>query len=77
MVGAWTVILAVDTPLTFVGDVMTLPIVHARQEGAPWATSWGLQAPITPTFHNEALKARPLDHAGPLENCEPEANPKR
>ena len=45
---AGTVFLVVDTPLSFVGDLVTLPIAKARQQGVPWATWWGLQAPHHP-----------------------------
>jgi uncharacterized protein YceK len=46
MVAAGSVILAVDTPLSLVADVVTLPLVYARREGMPWATWWGEQATI-------------------------------
>src|SRR3954453_22688115 len=32
---------AVDTPLSLAGDVLTLPVIFARQSQAPWATWWG------------------------------------
>jgi uncharacterized protein YceK len=41
MVIGGAAILAVDTPLSLVGDVVTLPVVFARMQGAPWATWWG------------------------------------
>jgi uncharacterized protein YceK len=43
----WTgagLVALVDTPLSLAGDVVTLPIAYARQQGAPWATWWGDQA---------------------------------
>jgi hypothetical protein len=42
-VAAGTVIFAVETPLSLAGDVMTLPIVCARQQELHWATWWGEQ----------------------------------
>jgi hypothetical protein len=49
MVGVGLAALVVDTPLSFIGDVVTLPVASARQQGAPWATWWGDQAaPKTP-----------------------------
>jgi uncharacterized protein YceK len=45
-IGVW--ILAVDTPLSLVGDVLTLPVVYARKRGEPWATWWGAQARAVP-----------------------------
>jgi hypothetical protein len=35
--------LTLDAPLSLLGDVLTLPIVHARKNGEPWATWWGEQ----------------------------------
>ncbi len=32
-----------DVPFSLVGDVVTLPVAYARQQGAPWATWWGVQ----------------------------------
>jgi uncharacterized protein YceK len=40
-IGVW--ILVVDTPLSLVGDTVTLPLVYARKRGEPWATWWGRQ----------------------------------
>jgi len=37
-------LLLMDTPLSLAGDVVTLPIVYARRQGASWATWWGDQA---------------------------------
>ena len=37
-------VMAVELPLSFVGDVLTLPVVYARKRGEPWATWWGTQA---------------------------------
>ncbi len=34
------VALFIDTPLSFAGDVLTLPIVLVRQQTAPWAPWW-------------------------------------
>lgn len=36
---AATVAVGVDTPLSLVGDVVTLPYVYGRIHGAPWANS--------------------------------------
>src|SRR5262249_42510406 len=30
-----------DTPLSFVGDVLTFPLAYARSNGYSWATWWG------------------------------------
>lgn len=38
---AGTYLVAVDTPLSLVGDVVTFPIAQARYEDRPWATWWG------------------------------------
>ncbi len=35
--------LAVDGPLSLVGDVLTLPVAYARSQEQPWATWWGTQ----------------------------------
>jgi hypothetical protein len=43
LVAAGSVILAVETPLSLVGDVATLPIAYARRDGMAWATWWGDQ----------------------------------
>src|SRR5437762_6244181 len=40
--------IAVDAPLSLAGDVVTLPVVWARQRGATWATWWGERAPPAP-----------------------------
>jgi uncharacterized protein YceK len=44
LTGAGLVVLVTELPLSFLGDVATLPIVHARQRGEPWAIWWGEQA---------------------------------
>jgi hypothetical protein len=44
MLAIGSVALAVDVPLSLVGDVVTLPVVYARQHEEPWATWWGQQA---------------------------------
>ena len=31
----------IDTPVSFVGDFVTLPVAYARQQEQPWATWWG------------------------------------
>ena len=31
----------VDTPVSLAGDILTLPVVHARCNEHPWATWWG------------------------------------
>src|SRR4051812_45615236 len=36
MVPAGLAILAIDLPLSFAGDLLTYPIVQARQNGEPW-----------------------------------------
>lgn len=41
LLGAGTVILAVDTPLSLVGDMLTLPVVNARRNHEEWASWWG------------------------------------
>jgi len=47
LAGAATVSL-IDVPLSLVGDLITLPVAYARNQGAPWATWWGEQAkPVT------------------------------
>jgi hypothetical protein len=40
--GLWS--LAVDAPLSLVGDVVTFPIAYARSQRAPWAMWWGSQS---------------------------------
>jgi len=35
-----------DTPLSLAGDVLTLPVAFARQQGASWATAWGFRSGI-------------------------------
>src|SRR5262245_37476386 len=42
MAGAGTVAI-VDTPLSLIGDLVTLPIAYARRQEASWATWWGDQ----------------------------------
>ncbi len=44
----------VDTPLSLVGDIVTLPIAYARSKGARWATWWGetCTCPETPASTN-------------------------
>ena len=32
-----------DVPLSLAGDIVTLPVAYARQQGKPWATWWGNQ----------------------------------
>jgi hypothetical protein len=44
MTGVGLAALLVDTPLSFLGDVVTFPVASARQQGEPWATWWGEQA---------------------------------
>lgn len=46
MTGVGLAALVVDTPLSFLGDLATLPIASARQQGEPWATWWGQQAAL-------------------------------
>lgn len=48
LLGAGTVILAVDTPLSLVGDMLTLPVVNARRNHEPWASWWGPNAANDP-----------------------------
>jgi hypothetical protein len=43
MTALGSVALGVDAPLSLVGDVVSLPVVYARQHEAPWATWWGEQ----------------------------------
>src|SRR5262249_40162010 len=38
----------VDTPISFAGDIVTLPIVFARRAEHPWAMWWGPTAGSTP-----------------------------
>ena len=41
----------IDTPLSFVGDIVTMPIALARWQGLPWATWWGDQGWDGPRPH--------------------------
>jgi hypothetical protein len=43
-VAGYGVAALIDTPLSLVGDTITWPIAHARQQGHPWATWWGDEA---------------------------------
>jgi uncharacterized protein YceK len=45
----------VDTPLSLAGDVLTMPIAHARQQNAPWAAWWGIE------WTDPAVKATSTD----------------
>jgi hypothetical protein len=47
-------ILAVDTPLSLMADVLTWPIAQARQRKEPWATWWGDQDPESPPMQRPA-----------------------
>jgi uncharacterized protein YceK len=31
----------IDTPVSLVGDIVTLPVAYAREQEAPWASWWG------------------------------------
>jgi len=36
-----------DVPLSLAGDIVTLPVAYARQQGKPWASWWGeKKAPV-------------------------------
>jgi uncharacterized protein YceK len=48
--GGGLVALAVDTPLSLVGDVVTLPVAYARSQKMSWATWWGEQSTSRPLF---------------------------
>lgn len=79
MVGAETAILVVDTPFSFLGDLVTLPVAQARQKGAPWATWWGEQVPQNAGYFRyfrnvETVAPANLESQG---REEPEANAKR
>jgi hypothetical protein len=41
--GAGLVMVTVDMPLSFAGDLLTLPVAMAREREAPWETWWGKQ----------------------------------
>jgi hypothetical protein len=40
LAGAGLIAIA-DTPVSLVGDILTLPIAYARHQEYPWATWWG------------------------------------
>jgi uncharacterized protein YceK len=55
--GVWAIV--VDTPLSYVGDALTLPIVNDRKRGDPWATWWGEQAKNEPINRVDELQMPP------------------
>lgn len=61
-----------DVPLSFVGDVVTLPIVLARTREHPWATWWGEKArPMSPWSLPDADEATdPSDPGCDMSACE-------
>jgi uncharacterized protein YceK len=84
--GAWMtgvgVVALLDTPLSLAGDVVTLPIAYARQQGAPWATWWGDQGgkmlPAAEVPEGTAPGADlpvPSQGAAPQENRQPATEP--
>ncbi len=52
-IGAFGTAAIIDTPISFAGDIVTMPIAAVRSQGQPWATWWGNQGwegprPIVP-----------------------------
>jgi uncharacterized protein YceK len=41
LMAAGVALLAVDAPLSLLGDVLTLPVASARYNAEPWASWWG------------------------------------
>jgi hypothetical protein len=51
------VVLAVDAPLSLIGDVVTWPIAQARMDGTSWATWWSKQSEkeVKPAMEGQGL----------------------
>ena len=47
LAGAGLIAIA-DTPVSLVGDILTLPIAYARHQEYPWATWWGSAHGVCP-----------------------------
>ncbi|MBY0230664.1 MAG: hypothetical protein K2W96_15365 [Gemmataceae bacterium] len=52
----------IDSPLSLVGDLLTLPIAYARQQGHPWASWWGKPSVEWPPVGKEGAEdAKPAE----------------
>jgi hypothetical protein len=56
---------AVDTPLSLAGDVLTYPLARGRSNGESWATWWGDQGGARPTVEPAPEAAAPEIPAAP------------
>jgi uncharacterized protein YceK len=79
LAGVGTVAL-LDAPLSLAGDILTLPVAYARQQGAGWATWWGDQghekspSPVPQEGQGGSEGPAPPEASSPGQAGQPAAN---